>query len=156
MDWSHSVQIIFEDDSIIIHRGQSGKHAVVSSINREARYLFISTLFSVSVSDRLWTAEGYQTDRPPSHSPPTPPTSTVLTHCQASTPFNYSLEQQTRPALSTCQLPYNSYTSRHTDNHVQTHRNTRYRLVWQNENGAKFSSDTDSVSFFTMKRCNFV
>lgn len=106
----------------------SGKRTVVSSINREALYLFISTLFSMSVSDRLWTAEGYQADRPPLRSPTTPAT-TLLTHCQASIPFNCRLGQQTTPALSTCQLPYNSHSSKHTYNHLQTHINTCIRLL---------------------------
>lgn len=74
---------------LITHSLQSGKR---------------SALFSTSVSDRLWPAESYQADRPPSHKLRQP------RHYQASTSFNSGPEQQTRPALSTCQPPCTVHT----------------------------------------------
>lgn len=72
-------------------------------------------------------------DRPPLHSPPTIPASTLLTHCQTGIPFKYRLEQQqTRPVSSFCQLSYDSYSSKHTYDCQQTHTRTHTQLLWQN------------------------
>lgn len=73
---------------------------IVSGSNGVGLYLFISAQLSVSVSDRLWTAEGCQADRPSWCSLRTP-TGTPLTHCQASTP----LQLQTAATIPTSSPP---------------------------------------------------
>lgn len=74
--------------------------------NRAALYLFISTVFSGCVSDRLDSRRLTTTITLPPH-PQQPYQHSIFTHCHT-TLFNYRQEQKARPASCTCQLLYHS------------------------------------------------